>query len=93
MAKNSGSVAATISQTQRRSNRANRGCNGRNVQLDRLDEQLAMPTRTAKKRFVPDEGMHLEVNARAPVPKKRRTKVSCVVEYLGVKSQKLTALW
>ena len=34
MPKNSGSVAAAISQAQRRSNRVNRGCNGRDVQLD-----------------------------------------------------------
>lgn len=76
MPKNSGSVAAAISQAQRRSNRVNRGCNGRDVQLDRLGDQLTAPTRTAKKRFAPDDGIQLEVNARAPLPKKRRTKVS-----------------
>ena len=77
MAKNSGSVATSISQAQRRSNRANRGCNGRDVQLGQLGEQLAAPTRTAKKRFAPDEGIQLEVNAHAPLSsKKRRTKAS-----------------
>ena len=35
-----------------------------------------------KKRFVSNEGIQLEVNAHAPVPKKRRTKVSHTVEHL-----------
>jgi hypothetical protein len=76
MPKNSGSVAGQISHAQRCSNRANRGCNGRNAQLDRLGEQLTVSTRTAKKRFAPEEGTQLEVNARAPLPKKKRSKVS-----------------
>ena len=80
MPKNSGSVAATISQAQRRSNRVNRGCNGRDIQLDRLGEQLTAPTRATKKRFAPDKGMQLEVNARAPLPKKRRTKVNFLTQ-------------
>lgn len=76
MARDSGSVVPAISQAQRRSNRANRGCNGRDVQLDRLEEQLIAPTRVAKRAFAPDKGIQLEVNARAPVPKKQRTKVN-----------------
>lgn len=83
MSKNSGSVAVTLSQAQRRSNRANRGCNGRDVQLSQLGEQLTAPTRTAKKRFAPDEGMQLEVNVRAPAPKKRRTKVGHKIKSWG----------
>ena len=82
MPRNTGSVAATISQAQRRSNRANRGCNGRDVQLDRLAEQLDAPTRRSKKRFAPDDGMQLEVNARAPPPKKKRAKVSYSAKHL-----------
>ena len=70
-------MATPISQAQCRSNQANHGCNGRDVQLSQLGEQLTAPTQTAKKRFAPDEGMQLEVNARAPLSsKKRRTKAS-----------------
>jgi len=69
-------MAAPITQAQRRSNRSNRGCNGRDVQLDRLGEQLVAPTRQKKKRFAPGDGLMLENSALAPVPKKRRTKVS-----------------
>ena len=84
MARDSGSAATTISQAQRRSNRANRGCNGRDVQLGQLGERLTAPTRVAKKRFAPDEGIQLEVNARAPAPKKRRTrKVSPLFQQPG----------
>ena len=87
MTRNSGSVATTISQAQRRSSRANRGCNGRDVQLGQLGEQLTAPTRVTKKRFAPDEGIQLEVNARAPAPKKRRTrKVSYLFRQPGVGS-------
>ena len=77
MARGSGSVVATpLSQAQRCSNRANRGLNGRDVQLAQLGEQLVAPTRVAKRSFVPEEGIELEINARAPVPKKRCTRVS-----------------
>jgi len=69
-------MAAPVTQTRRRSNRANLGRNGRDVQLDRLGEQLVAPTRQRKKRFAPEDGLMLENNALAPVPKKRRTKVS-----------------
>jgi hypothetical protein len=87
MARGTGSVATTISQAQRRSNRANRGCNGRDVQLGQLGDQLTAPTRVAKKRFAPDEGIQLEVNARAPAPKKRCTKkVCCLFRQPGVGS-------
>ena len=79
MAKNSGSVATTISQVQHHSNQANHSCNGHNVQLDQLGEKLTTSTQTTKKRFAPNEGMQLEVNACAPVPKKRHTKVSHTV--------------
>ena len=68
-------MAAPITRTQRRSNRVNRGRNGRDAQLDRLGEQLAAPTRQKKRRFVPEDGLILENNALAPAPaKKRRSK-------------------
>lgn len=79
MAKNSGSVAAAVSQVQRRSNRANRGLNGRDVQLAQLGNVLTAPMRQSKKRFAPDEGLDLENNARAPVKKQKRTRVSRLV--------------
>ena len=75
MARGSGSVVSTISQAQRCSNRANRGLNGRDVQLGQLGERLTAPTRVAKRSFVPEEGIELEINARAPAPKKKCTKV------------------
>jgi len=69
-------MAAPTMQTQRRSNRANRGRNGRDVQLDRLGEQLAAPARQKKRRFAPEDGLVLENNVLAPAPKrKRRSKV------------------
>jgi len=68
-------MAASVTQAQRRSNRVNRGCNGRDVQLDRLGEQLTTSTRQKKRRFAPEDGIALENNPLAPVPKKRRSKV------------------
>lgn len=69
-------MAAPVPQTQRHSNRVNRGCNGRDSQLDRLGEQLIAPTRRKKRQFVPEEGLALANNALAPAPKRRRSKVS-----------------
>ena len=60
-----------VAQMQRQSNRVNRGCNGCDVQLDRLGEQLVAPTRQKKRWFVPDDGLILENNALAPVQKKK----------------------
>ena len=76
MVRSQGSVATPIPQVQRRSNRANRGRNGRHVQLDRLGEQLTAPTRQKKRSFVPEDGLALQDNVLAPAPKKRRSKVS-----------------
>jgi hypothetical protein len=56
----------------RRSNRANLGLNGRDVQLDQLGERLAASTRQKKRHFVPEDGLILEDNALAPVPKKKQ---------------------
>jgi len=56
----------------RRSSRTGRGSNGRDVQLDRLGNVLTAPTRQAKKRFAPSDGLSLPDNVLAPVPKKRR---------------------
>ena len=75
MARGSRSMAASVTQTQRRSDRANLGCNGRNVQLDRLGEQLVAPTCLKKRQFVPEDGLVLENNVLAPAPKKCRSKV------------------
>ena len=52
------------------SNRANRGLNGRDAQLDCLGEQLTALTRLKKCQFVPEDGLVLEDNALAPAPKK-----------------------
>ncbi|KAF9786188.1 hypothetical protein BJ322DRAFT_1020281 [Thelephora terrestris] len=58
----------------RRSSRQGRGSNGRDVQLDKLGELLTAPTRQAKKRFAPSDGLSLPNNVLAPVQKKRRRK-------------------
>ncbi|KAF9784420.1 hypothetical protein BJ322DRAFT_1109133 [Thelephora terrestris] len=71
MPRGQGSMAEPV---PRRSNRANRGRNGRDVQLDRLGEQLAVSTRQNKRPFIPEDGLVLENNVLAPVPKKRRSK-------------------
>ena len=71
MSRGQGSTAETA---LRRSNRANRGLNGRDAQLDRLGEQLTAPTRPKKRQFVPEDGLVLEDNALAPAPKKCRAK-------------------
>ena len=65
-------MASPATQMQRRSNRANRSRNGRDVQLDQLGEQLIAPTHLAKRRFAPEDGLVLENNVLAPAPKKRR---------------------
>ena len=79
----------------RRSNRANRGLNGRDAQLNRLGEQLMAPTRSKKRQFVPEDGLVLEDNALAPAPKKRRSKAKvqfgilnppCSTNYLSEKA-------
>ena len=75
MARGQGSVVTPLSQTQRRSTRTNRGHNGRDVQLDRLGEQLVAPTRQRRRRFVSEDGLILENNPLAPQPKKRSSKV------------------
>ena len=66
-----GSVAQPTQGVQR-STRHGRGSNGRDVQLDRLGDILTAPTRQAKKRFAPDDGLLLPDNILAPAPKKRR---------------------
>lgn len=72
-----GSVAPPM-QGQRRSTRSGRGSNGRDVQLDKLGDVLTAPTRQARKRFAPAEGLVLPNNDLAPVPKRRRaTKKVC----------------
>ena len=68
MSRGQGSTAETA---LRRSNRANRGLNGRDAQLNHLGEQLTAPTRPKKHQFVPEDGLVLEDNALAPAPKKR----------------------
>lgn len=78
MVRGQGSVAAPLVPMQRRSSRVNLGLNGRAVQLDRLGGQLVAPVRQKKRQFIPEDGVVLENNALAPVPKKRRSKVlSC----------------
>jgi hypothetical protein len=67
-------MAPSVTQTQCRSNRINLGNNGRDVQLNRLGEQLTAATRQKKRRFAPEEGLTLEVNALAPATKKSRSK-------------------
>ena len=69
------SMAPSVAQTQRRSSHANCSCNGRDIQLDQLGQQLIAPTHQKKRRFVPEEGLTLENNALAPAPKKRCAKV------------------
>ena len=66
-----GSMAAPPLQV-RRSSRRGRGSNGRDVQLDMLGDVLSVPTRKAKKRFAPSNGLSLPDNLLAPVPKRRR---------------------
>ena len=56
----------------RRSARRGRGLNGRDVQLDKLGDLLTAPTRQAKKRFAPSDGLSLPNNLLAPDPKRRR---------------------
>ena len=75
MARDSGSMVATISQAQCHSNRANHGLNSHDAQLGQLGEQFSMPTRVTKRSFAPEEGIELEINTHAPAPKKRHTKV------------------
>ena len=76
MARDQRSVAAPVTQVQRRSNHLNRGLNGRDVQLDRLGEQLTAPTRQKKRTFALEDGLALGNNILAPPPKKcRRSKV------------------
>ena len=58
-----------------RSTRANRSLNGRDAQLDRLGDQLIALTCPKKRQFVPEDGLVIEVNKLAPVPKKCRGKV------------------
>lgn len=53
------------------STRANRSLNGHDAQLDCLGDQLIAPTCPKKQQFVPEDGLVLEVNKLAPVPKKR----------------------
>jgi hypothetical protein len=64
---------ALLPMQARRSSRRGRGSNGRNVQLDKLGDVLTAPTRQAKKRFAPSDGLSLPNNLLAPVPKKRRS--------------------
>src|ERR1700679_1214412 len=68
------SVTMPVVQAQRCSSRLNRGCNGRDVQLDRLGEQLAASLCKKKRQFVPEDSLTLENNVLAPAPKKRRSK-------------------
>ena len=68
-----GSMAPPPAQ-RRRSSRQGRGLNGRDVQLDNLGDILTAPTRQAKKRFAPSDGLSLPNNLLAPVPKKRQRK-------------------
>lgn len=68
-----GSMAPPPAQP-RRSSRRGRGLNGRDVQLDNLGDILTAPTRQAKKRFAPSDGLSLSDNLLAPAQKKRRRK-------------------
>jgi hypothetical protein len=72
MARGQGSITAPVAQTERRSTCSNFGSNGRDVQLDRLGEQLVAPTRQKKRAFVAEDGLTLEDNPLAPVLKKKR---------------------
>ena len=83
MSRDQGSMAELA---PRRSARANRGHNGRDVQLDRLGEQLLAPTRQKKRPFIPEDGLVLKNNALAPAPKKRRCSNVCVVRFSGYPS-------
>ena len=75
MARGQRSMATPVAETRRRSSRVNRGHNGRDVQLDRLGEQLVAPTRQKKRKFVPEDRLVLQNNVLAPTPKKQRSKV------------------
>ena len=70
----------------RRSTRSGRGTGGRDVQLDKLGDVLATPTRKRKAKFAPDDPT-LPVNPRTPQPKKKRQKkvfywllVDCIMD-------------
>ena len=68
-----GSMALLTTQACRSSRRSH-GSNGRDVQLDKLGDLLAAPTRQTKKRFAPDDGLSLPNNLLAPVQRKRQKK-------------------
>ena len=55
-----------------RSARRGRGSNGGDIQLEKLGNLLTAPTRPAKKRFAPSDGLSLPDNLLAPVQKKRQ---------------------
>jgi hypothetical protein len=79
MAGGQGSAAVSVAPTQRRSKRVNRGCNGRDVQLNRLGERLVASTRQKKRSFAPEDGLILENNVLAPATKKKRRSKSSQV--------------
>lgn len=74
-----GSMALPPAQA-RCSSRRGRGLNGRDVQLDKLGDLLAAPTRQTKKRFAPSDELSLPNNLLAPVQKKRQRRK--VLEFL-----------